>query len=100
MDIKTILALGLYPTLNPNEQPAPPRPGDDDLWEQMQWDSKYENGTPNEQAIKAANTLFNYSVEGGMNEEEALAILDAIWVAEDILKISENWLILTENKPV
>jgi len=96
---KSFLAMGFYPKLDPNEAPVPPRPPTKGS-EQREWDMLYgeDHMTENETAMKEARTLFNHSVEGGMDENEALAMLDAILVAEDILNIGENWFNFSANK--
>ncbi|NQZ11634.1 MAG: hypothetical protein HRT35_31170 [Algicola sp.] len=88
---KSFLSMGYYPTLNASEVPPPPRPATGQI-AQMEWDISYEDWvSPNAQAMEKAQKLFNYSVEGGMNENEAEAMLDAIFIAEDILNVGENW---------
>ncbi|MCJ8274978.1 MAG: hypothetical protein MJK04_36955 [Psychrosphaera sp.] len=88
---KSFLSMGFYPTLDLHEVPPPPRPATGYL-KQSEWDLFYADWeSPNAKAMEKAQTLFNYSVEGGMNENEAEAMLDAISIAEDILNLGENW---------
>ena len=93
---KSFLSMGFLPTLSEELVTIPPRPQgiDGEFWD-LKWEYFVQ---PNEKATLNAQTLFNYSVEGGMNEHEAEAMLDAVLVAEDILNIGENWFNFSANK--